>query len=120
VKVYEALVKGQPIPKSGVPESFRVLTKEFQALGLDITVLNDNGEYVELKDLEEEEKDSFLTTDEFEKSIDLNLLSSDEESGSNEKSAEDVSEEDEDLDEDLEEELDEEFDETEEVEGDED
>ncbi|MDD3392493.1 MAG: DNA-directed RNA polymerase subunit beta, partial [Bacilli bacterium] len=33
VKVYEALVKGQPIPKSGVPESFRVLTKEFQALG---------------------------------------------------------------------------------------
>ncbi|MCI8445887.1 MAG: DNA-directed RNA polymerase subunit beta, partial [Bacilli bacterium] len=39
VKVYEALVKGQPIPKSGIPESFRVLIKEFQALGLDITVL---------------------------------------------------------------------------------
>jgi DNA-directed RNA polymerase subunit beta len=51
VKVYEALVKGNPIPKSGIPESFRVLIKEFQALGLDITVLNEDGNYVELKDL---------------------------------------------------------------------
>ncbi len=74
VKVYEALVKGQPIPQSGVPESFRVLIKEFQALGLDITVLNQEGNYVELRELEEAEKDSFLTTDEFEKSIDVNLL----------------------------------------------
>ena len=74
VKVYEALVKGQPLPKSGIPESFRVLIKEFQALGLDITVLNREGNYVELKNLEEAEKDSFLTTDEFEKSIDVNLL----------------------------------------------
>jgi DNA-directed RNA polymerase subunit beta len=41
VKVYEALVKGTPIPKSGVPESFRVLTKEFQALGLDIQIINE-------------------------------------------------------------------------------
>ncbi len=64
VKVYEALVKGNPIPKSGVPESFRVLIKEFQALGLDITVLNENGEYVELKDLEEAEKDSYMSDDE--------------------------------------------------------
>ena len=64
VKVYEALVKGNPIPKSGIPESFRVLTKEFQALGLDITVLNDEGKFVELKELEEQEKDSFLSTDE--------------------------------------------------------
>jgi DNA-directed RNA polymerase subunit beta len=71
VKVYEALVKGTPIPKSGVPESFRVLIKEFQALGLDITVLNQDGNYVELKDLEEAEKDSYLSADEFEKTIDL-------------------------------------------------
>lgn len=71
VKVYEALVKGTPIPKSGVPESFRVLIKEFQALGLDITVLNQEGNYVELKDLEEAEKDSYLSADEFEKTIDL-------------------------------------------------
>ncbi len=71
VKVYEALVKGNPIPKSGVPESFRVLIKEFQALGLDITVLNPEGEFVELKDLEESEKDIYLTNEEFEKSIDV-------------------------------------------------
>ena len=57
VKVYESLVKGTPIPKSGVPESFRVLIKEFQALGLDITVLNEQGNFVELKDLEEADKD---------------------------------------------------------------
>ncbi len=59
VKVYESLVKGTPIPKSGIPESFRVLIKEFQALGLDITVLNENGNFVELKDLEESDKDDF-------------------------------------------------------------
>ena len=59
VKVYEALVKGTPIPKSGIPESFRVLIKEFQALGLDINVLNEMGNLVQLKELEESEKDSF-------------------------------------------------------------
>ena len=73
VKVYEALVKGTPIPKSGVPESFRVLIKEFQALGLDITVLNEEGNYVELKELEEAEKDTYLSADEFAKTIDLPL-----------------------------------------------
>ena len=71
VKVYEALVKGEPIPKSGIPESFRVLIKEFQALGLDITVLNNEGNYVELKELEEQDKDTFLTTEEFEKNLEL-------------------------------------------------
>ena len=63
VKVYEAIVKGTPMPQSGIPESFRVLIKEFQALGLDITVLDDKGEYHELKELEEAEKDSFLVGD---------------------------------------------------------
>ena len=60
VKVYEALVKGEELPEFGVPESFRVVIKEFQALGLDITVLNNEGKFVELKDLEEAEKDSFV------------------------------------------------------------
>ena len=60
VKVYESLVKGTPIPKSGVPESFRVLIKEFQALGLDITVLNEQGSFVELKELEELDKEENL------------------------------------------------------------
>ena len=60
VRVYESLVKGTPIPPSGVPESFRVLMKEFQALGLDMTVLNKDGEFVDMKDLEEEETGEFL------------------------------------------------------------
>ena len=66
VKVYEALVKGNPIPSSGVPESFRVLIKEFQALGLDITVLNKDGNFVELKDLEEAEDDNLLPVEDME------------------------------------------------------
>ena len=61
VKVYEALVKGTPIPASGVPESFRVLMKEFQALGLDMTVLDSEGKFVDMKDLEATENDGFLT-----------------------------------------------------------
>ena len=66
VKVYESLVKGTPLPKSGVPESFRVLIKEFQALGLDITVLNPEGDFVDFKEVEEAEEDSYLSTDEVE------------------------------------------------------
>ena len=69
VKVYEALVKGTPIPKSSIPESFRVLIKEFQALGLDITVLTEDGTYKELRDLEKEDDDSYLSNDEFETNV---------------------------------------------------
>ena len=68
VKVYEALVKGEPLPKSGIPESFRVLIKEFQALGLDITVLDENGEYKEIKEIEEE-KDDYTSIDEIDKAL---------------------------------------------------
>ena len=69
VKVYEALVKGEELPESSVPESFRVVIKEFQALGLDITVLNKDGKFIELKELEENEKDSYVTTTDLEKEI---------------------------------------------------
>jgi len=55
VKVYEAIVKGKPVKEAGVPESFRVLIKEFQALGLDVSIINDKNEKIELKQLEEEE-----------------------------------------------------------------
>ena len=55
VRVYEALVKGKPIPEPGVPESFRVLIKEFQALGLDIQIVSKDGSLKEIKDLENEE-----------------------------------------------------------------
>ena len=52
VKVYESIVKGVPLPEPGIPESFRVLIKEFQALGLDISVINNDDEEVEFKQLE--------------------------------------------------------------------
>ncbi len=63
VRVYESLVKGKPVNEAGVPESFRVLIKEFQALGLDISILTSGGEIKEIKDLEDEEdKDSMPET----------------------------------------------------------
>ncbi len=55
VKVYEALVKGKLVNQAGVPESFRVLVKEFQALGLDVQVVDNNDNVLEFKDIEEEE-----------------------------------------------------------------
>ena len=69
VKVYESLVKGEDLPKPSVPESFRVVIKEFQALGLDITVLNKDGKYVELKELEEAEKESYVPDSDLESEI---------------------------------------------------
>ena len=49
VKAYESIVKGQNIPKPGVPESFKVLIKELQSLGLDVKVLDKNDEEIDLK-----------------------------------------------------------------------
>ena len=74
VKVYESIVKGQPLPDSGIPESFRVLIKEFQALGLDIEVVDRDGNLKELKEVEDALEDDFLTPEEFEKSLELNVL----------------------------------------------
>ena len=91
VKVYEALVKGEPIPKSGVPESFKVLIKEFQALGLDITVLGQDDKFHELKELEEKETNTGLPENEEDKIIDLNL-SDDEVSATEETVAEELDE----------------------------
>ena len=64
VKVYESIVKGTPIPPSSIPESFRVLIKEFQALGLDISVLNDDGNLIDLKELEESDTDGIGPSEE--------------------------------------------------------
>ena len=55
VKTYEAIVKGQNIPTPGVPEAFRVLVKELQALALDVRVLDRDGNEIELSCLTEEE-----------------------------------------------------------------
>lgn len=55
VKTYEAIVKGENIPKPGVPESFRVLMKELQSLGLDVKVMDEHDNEIEMRDLEDEE-----------------------------------------------------------------
>jgi DNA-directed RNA polymerase subunit beta len=54
VKTYEAIVKGENIPEPGIPESFKVLIKELQALCLDVKVLNENKEEIQLRESFEE------------------------------------------------------------------
>ena len=68
VKVYEALVKGKTVKGAGMPESFRVLIKEFQALGLNVEMIDQNDQAHELKELEEEEDESgeAITIDEID------------------------------------------------------
>ena len=67
LKAYEAITKGKPIPKPGVPESFRVLVKELQSLGLDMRVLDEDDKEVELRDLDEGEDDDVIHVDDLEK-----------------------------------------------------
>ena len=55
VKVYESIVKGVPLPNPSIPESFRVLIKEFQALGLDISVIEDDDKVIGINELEKED-----------------------------------------------------------------
>ena len=55
VRTYDAIINGEPIPKPGVPESFRVLVKELQALGLDMKVLDGNHNEVQLKNMDEDD-----------------------------------------------------------------
>jgi len=55
VKAYESIVKGENIPESGVPESFKVLIKELQSIGLDIKVLNEDAKEIEITDDDDED-----------------------------------------------------------------
>jgi len=67
VKVYEALVKGKTVNQTGMPESFRVLIKEFQALGLNVQILNNDDELLDMRSLEDdEEKEEFIQINEIE------------------------------------------------------
>nr|WP_269135900.1 DNA-directed RNA polymerase subunit beta [Sporosarcina cyprini] len=70
VKTYEAIVKGQSVPQPGVPESFKVLIKELQSLGLDVKMLTDDFEEIEMRDLDED--DDMQPTDA------LNLMTEDQ------------------------------------------
>ncbi|MGN7386242.1 DNA-directed RNA polymerase subunit beta [Sporosarcina sp. SAFN-015] len=55
VKTYEAIVKGQSVPQPGVPESFKVLIKELQSLGLDVKMLTEEFEEIEMRDLDDDD-----------------------------------------------------------------
>ena len=65
VKTYEAIVKGLNVPKSGIPESFKVLVKELQALALDVTVFDEDGVMIDLKqDYDDGEEEGYVNEDE--------------------------------------------------------
>ncbi|MBS4210532.1 DNA-directed RNA polymerase subunit beta [Bacillus sp. FJAT-50079] len=55
VKTYEAIVKGENVPEPGVPESFKVLIKELQSLGMDVKILSDDEQEIEMRDLEDDD-----------------------------------------------------------------
>ena len=82
VKVYESIVKGNPLPGPGIPEAFRVLIKEFQALGLNISVINNDDEEVGFKELENledsEENDTPLVEEITDKKESLDSLADEE------------------------------------------
>ena len=68
VKTYEAIVKGENVPDPGIPESFKVLVKELQSIGLDIKVLNEDEEEVSLRD----DEDDDIATTAHEVDLDIN------------------------------------------------
>ena len=63
VKTYEAIVKGKNVPTPGIPESFKVLIKELQALALDIKVLDENDEEIDLRQSFDNEETGFVSDD---------------------------------------------------------
>ena len=69
-KTYEAIVKGQNIPTPGVPESFKVLVKELQALCLDVRVLDDEGHDVDISGLYDDDTPGFASIEDVERSVD--------------------------------------------------
>ncbi len=66
VKTYEAIVKGENIPEPGVPESFKVLIKEFQSIGLDVKILTEDAQEIMIHDTDED-------INETAKELDLNV-----------------------------------------------
>ena len=69
-KTYEAIVKGQNIPTPGIPESFKVMVKELQALCLDIRVLDEKGEAVDISGVVDDDAPTFNNIEEVERSVD--------------------------------------------------
>jgi DNA-directed RNA polymerase subunit beta len=69
-KTYEAIVKGHNIPTPGIPESFKVMVKELQALCLDIRVLDEEGEIVDLSSVVEDDAPVFANIDDVDRAVD--------------------------------------------------
>ena len=67
---YEAIVKGQNIPTPGIPESFKVMVKELQALCLDVRVLDENGENIDLSGLGEDDTPVYNNIEDVERAAD--------------------------------------------------
>jgi DNA-directed RNA polymerase subunit beta len=98
-KTYEAIVKGQNIPTPGIPESFKVMVKELQALCLDIKVLSEEGEEIELSQIgEDDNAPTFSSLEDVERAVDAKAEDSDLDSD------EDADYDDEEFDEDVEDE----------------
>ena len=55
VKTYESIVKGENVPEPGVPESFKVLIKELQSLGMDVKILSGDEEEIEMRELDDDD-----------------------------------------------------------------
>ena len=87
VKAYESIVKGDNIPEPGVPESFKVLIKELQAIGLDIKVLNEDAKEIAIRDEEDED------INEKARSLDLDVEGVDENGAAPPPPADDYEEE---------------------------
>lgn len=68
VKTYEAIVKGENVPEPGVPESFKVLIKELQSLGMDVKICSGDDKEIEMRELDDED-------DQASEKLNLNLES---------------------------------------------
>ncbi len=66
VKTYEAIVRGENVPEPGIPESFRVLVKELQSLGMDVKILSDEKDEIEIRDFENVKNHQIVVPDSVE------------------------------------------------------
>ncbi len=78
VKTFESIVKGLPIAEPGIPESFKVLVKELQALALDVKILTENDEEIELPELSQDEQDKMSLDSDVEKDLEKVTLDIDD------------------------------------------
>ncbi len=107
VKTYEAIVKGENVPEPGVPESFKVLIKELQSLGLDVKVLSGTDQEIEIK---EDDEDVSETAKELGIDVQLEETEKDDIESSDDEDTADVEEDEEDFDLDLDVDVDEDVD----------